>query len=208
MPRIALPEPVPTHVALEEALRNRSSFNSAASERTFGTNELGSLLGHALRAREDSSHRAYPSGGALFPIETYLIGTSVEGQMPGVFHYHPTAHALEVLWELPDSFSMAKLIRSPITPLSNTLVVFTALWERSARKYGDFAYSHALLEAGHMAQNITLVATALGIQNRPVAGCDDAMIASLLDLNTDNEQFVYGVLISPPRMHAPEASSL
>ena len=198
MPRVTLPNPTSTSVSLESVLRDRSSFDRSVSGRAFSQDELGTLLGLALGARKERWSRNYPSGGALFPIETYVIGNVLEGTDAGVFHYHPSAHALEHLWPLPGNFDMSKLIRPFVTPLSGTLVIFTSVWERSAKKYGDFAYSHALLEAGHMAQNILLVATAIGAQCRPVAGCEDSYVAELLDLDPETEQFVYGILLSPP----------
>ncbi len=198
MPRVTLPNPTSTSVSLESVLQNRSSFDRSVSDRAFSQDELGTLLGLALGARKKQGSRNYPSAGAQFPIETYVIGNLLEGVDSGVFHYHPGAHALEHLWPLPESFDMSRLIRPSITPLSSTFVIFTSVWERSAKKYGDFAYSHALLEAGHMAQNILLVATAIGAQCRPVAGCEDPYVAEILDLDPETEQFIYGVLLSPP----------
>jgi SagB-type dehydrogenase family enzyme len=197
MPHIALPDPIPTGMPLEEALRRRVSFDQAISNRPFSAEELGTMLGNSLRARIHKPSRPYPSGGALFPIETYIIGNVLADYQPGIFHYNPTEHSLEHLWNLPEKFSMAKVIRSPVTPLSSMLVIFTAVWERSAKKYGDLAYSHALLEAGHMAQNLLLVSAAMGAQSRPVAGCEDSYVAELLDLEAETEQFVYGILLAP-----------
>lgn len=198
MPRLALPNPTSTSVSLESAIRDRSSFDRSRSDRAFSQDELSTLLGLALGARKKQGSRNYPSAGAQFPIEAYLIGNVLEGVDSGVFHYHPTAHALEHLWPLPGNFDMSRLIRPSITPLSSTLIIFTSVWERSAKKYGDFSYSHALLEAGHMAQNILLVATAIDAQCRPVAGCEDSYVAELLDLDPEAEQFIYGILLSPP----------
>ena len=198
MPRVTLPDPTSTSASLESVLQDRSSFDRSASDRAFSKDEMGTLLGLALGARKKKWSRNYPSAGALFPIETYVIGNVLEDADSEVFHYHPTAHALEHLWPLPGNFDMARMIRSSVTPLSSTLIIFTSVWERSAKKYGDFAYSHALLEAGHMAQNILLVATAIGAQCRPVAGCEDSYVAELLDLDPEAEQFVYGILLSPP----------
>lgn len=199
MPRVALPRPLPTGVTLEDTLKNRSSFRQALSDRPFTASELGTLLGLALGARAEFWSRNYPSGGALFPIETYLIGEVLQGYGRGVFHYHPTAHALEHLWSLPKDFSMSKVVRTPVTPLSSTLVIFTAVWERSSKKYGDHSYSHGMLEAGHMAQNLLLTATAIGTQSHPVAGCEDSYVAELLDIDGEAEQLVYGVLLSPAK---------
>ena len=63
-------------------------------------------------------------------------------------------------------------------------------------KYGDFAYTHALLEAGHMSENILLVATALDLLCRPMAGFNDELIPKLLDLDPEEEQPILTIMIS------------
>lgn len=42
--------------------------------------------------------RNVPSAGSRHPMETYLFVNRVEGIMPGIYHYLPKAHVLEV-WE-------------------------------------------------------------------------------------------------------------
>ena len=204
MPKIALPAPAPLAMRLDEALIKRASFTRAHSARPFTTSELGTLLGHALGMRTKIA-RKYPSGGALYPVETYLIGKVLEDFSPGAFHYHPTAHALEHLWDVAPDFKMTDLTRSPSTPLSQVLLVFTAVWARSSMKYGDWAYHLAMLEAGHMAQNILLTATATQTQARPVGGFDDS-INELLDLDL-REQAIYSILLSPG-MHTSSADEI
>ncbi len=195
-PRIALPAPGAFPMPLHEAMRRRASYFESGLERPLSPAELGTLLGNALGMREDSVRRHYPSGGALFPIETYLIGTVLEGHPFGAFHYHPKAHALEFLWEVPER-RMDDILRTFGVPLPPVLVAFTGVWGRASVRYGDFAYLLGLLEAGHMAQNILLAATALGIGGRPVAGCDDAILAQTLDLDERTEQPVYSIALSP-----------
>ena len=196
MPRMPLPAPEALALPLHEALRRRESFSICASERPLGAAEWGTLLGNALGMR-DERRRHYPSGGALYPVETYVIGTVLEGYPSGVFHYHPRAHALEFLWETPPSFAMSDVIRSANVALAPALMVFTAVWDRSDVKYGDLAYSHALIEAGHMAENLMLAATALSFGTRPIAGFDDATTAALLDLDERTEQPIYSLLLCP-----------
>ena len=196
MPRIILPPRGPLTLRLDSALSQRTSFHTARSNRGFASSDLSTLLGHTLGMR-NSTLRHYPSGGALYPIETYIVGAVLEGQPHGVYHYHPSLHALEHLWDL-QSWGMADLSPSAATPLSRTLILFTAVWERNAIKYGDFAYNLALLEAGHMAQNVLLAGTALGIQARPVGGVDDALAGELLDLHPQIEQPVYAMVVAPP----------
>lgn len=197
MPRITLPPAQKISTDLADAIQRRNSFEQVLSDKPLSLETLGTLLGLALGMR-GSEKRNYPSGGALYPIETYLIGNTVEGHSPGVFHYHPKAHALEQLWNLPQDFSMKKMLPSTNTPLAPLLIAFTSVWERSAKKYGTLAYSHSLVETGHMAQNILLVGTALGLQTRPLAGCNDSYFAATLDLDPEIEGYVHGVLLSSP----------
>jgi len=193
MPRIPLPAPVRVECPLSDSLALRTSLRDCTNARLFSVAEIGTLLGTALGTRADDWSRQYPSAGALFPVETYLIGECIAGYPSSAFHYHPKAHALEYLWDIPGS-DVARVVTGTITPRTPVVVILTALWGRSSAKYGDFAYSHALMEAGHMAQNILLVGGALGIGTRPFAAFDDALVSELLDLR-DGEQPVYGVLL-------------
>ncbi len=196
MQRIVLPAPTALPLSLHDALKERASCSVSSVERPLSASELGTLLGDALGAR-DELRRHYPSGGALYPIETYLVGTVLAGYPSGVFHYHPKAHALEFLWETPASFSLSDILRANNVPIPPLLIVFTGVWNRSSIKYGDFTYPLGLLEAGHMAQNILLTATALALGTRPFAGYDDATVATLLDLDTRLEQPVYCLALYP-----------
>jgi SagB-type dehydrogenase family enzyme len=132
----------------------------------------------------------------LYPIETYLITGALEGHGASVFHYEPTVHALERLLELPHDFDMKTLAKRPDSLRVSSLIVFTSVWARSSAKYGDLTYAHALLEAGHMSENILLVSTALGLRTRPMAGFDDALVTNILDLDEDCEQAVHSITIS------------
>jgi SagB-type dehydrogenase family enzyme len=90
---------------------------------------------------------------------------------------------------------MKDVAKSPDSLRLSSLIVFTSVWQRSSAKYGDLAYQHALLEAGHMSENILLVGTALGLNLRPYAGFNDERIAELLDLDEDFEQTVHTVTV-------------
>ena len=84
---------------------------------------------------------------------------------------------------------------APTARDASAFLLFTAVWERTAAKYGDFGYLHAILEAGHMAQNVLLVASALKLSARPLGGFDDATIHNALGLDSDEEQPVYVIAL-------------
>lgn len=187
MPIIPLEKTVPINANLAETIEKRRSYWHFHPREPLSNSEVSSLLGSALGAQTDERRR-YPSGGALFPIETYLCGPVLQGHPNAVFHYHPTNHALEHLWDAETVFTD---FVSEVTPKGSSLIVFTAVWERTSIQYGNLGYSHALIEAGHMAQNILLIATALNIATRPIAGFNDEKLSELLDLDTEHEQVVY-----------------
>jgi SagB-type dehydrogenase family enzyme len=195
MPRLLLPQPQKLSMTLDDAIAKRQSARAGDNRAPISLSEFGTLFGVALRKHEFSNKRRYPSGGALFPVETYLISTAIGDEAPGVFHYNPDAHSLERLLSLPAGYDMKQLAKSPEDLPLSSLMVFTSVWERSSAKYGYLAYQHALIESGHMSENILLVATALGINVRPYAGFNDTLIAQLLDLDEGTEQSVHSVTL-------------
>src|SRR3989338_2020388 len=190
MPRMVLPRPSPLPVSLDSALESRTSHFSGNKEilpRDFST-----LLYHALGARKDRTRR-YPSAGALYPIETYIVALSLSGIPRALFHYHQHAHTLEHLWDVPSDFDPRAF--APTARGASAFLLFTAVWERTAAKYGDFGYLHAVIEAGHMAQNVLLVASALKIAACPLGGFDEKIAASILDLDNETEQPMYAIAL-------------
>jgi len=195
MIQVPLPEPEQLETSLADALRDRESGISANPTKPLSLQELGTLLGLALGKKPDSNSRHYPSGGALYPVETYLISTAIESQTPGVYHYNPTKHVLERLCDTPANFNLKDLAKHPEELDLSTLIVFTSVWSRSSAKYGDLAYLHALLEAGHMSENVLLTGCALDLSVRPYAGFNDAIITQLLDIAELDEQPIHTVTI-------------
>ena len=194
MPAIALPSPSPSR-SLDEVLLSRSSAQSGTAEGILSLRECGTLFGMSM-GRSSGSSRTYPSAGALYPIETYIIGR-IEGYSDedSVFHYDPHRHMLEHLWVLAP-FSRDDLLKGE-TPSHSHLVVFTSVWGRSAAKYGSVAYNHVLIEMGHMSQNALLVATSLNLKSRPLSGFADEKIARVLDIDPRHETPIHVITLSP-----------
>jgi SagB-type dehydrogenase family enzyme len=77
-----------------------------------------------------------------------------------------------------------------------SLILFlTAVFERSTFKYGARGYRFVLLEAGHVAQNINLVATALGMGCVNLGGYYDRRIDDLLNLDGVTHSTVYMIAL-------------
>lgn len=197
MSKRILPQPLDLSMSVSEALFKRSSHTLVSDCESLTDLQWGTLLGTALGKIESSNfvRRRYPSGGALYPIETYVVTTFFNEKKQVVFHYNPTLHALEKLWSLPESINLRSLVAVDPNINFSSVIIFTSVWRRSSAKYGDFTYNLALMEAGHMAQNIQIVATAMNLPCRPIAGFMDENINAMLDIDVEEEQVVYTIIL-------------
>ena len=192
-PRIALPA-MAEEGELAELLARRETQRVFSTE-PMTLDELARVL-HSCRIvdhERQPERRTYPSAGARFPIEIYPLVFNVEGLEPGCYHYDIAGDTLEILWEKDLSEDMVRIV-SPHLTRTAVALVFTAVIARAEVKYGVRAYAFSLLEAGHMAQNISLVCTKLGIGCCPVGGFVNDTLVKIIDL-TEHEIpiYVYGM---------------
>jgi SagB-type dehydrogenase family enzyme len=143
--------------------------------------------------------RSVPSGGALYPLEIYPAVRNVDGLASGLYHYDPLKHALEVIREEDlDDRLRALLVRRPELPDSagscGVVVFIAGIFWRTRFKYAVRGYRLALLEAGHVAQNMLLVAEALGLSAYPNVAFWDRQVDGFLGLDGVNESVFYSVL--------------
>ena len=62
------------------------------------------------------------------------------------------------------------------------VIVLTAVFRRTTRKYGERGQRYVHLEAGHAAQNVYLQATSLGLGTTTVGAFRDARVQAVLEL--------------------------
>jgi len=153
---------------------NQSRRRSPKSPHTspISLQDISTLFHYALRSNHreviDAEHglcrlrRPYPSAGALFPTEFYLIAGNVSGLPPCVTHYSPQSHKLSVLAVRNAASGRSPFITQSMDDIPAALII-TSIFGRARAKYGDRGYRFALLEAGHAAQNVCLVATGMGL---------------------------------------------
>jgi SagB-type dehydrogenase family enzyme len=76
------------------------------------------------------------------------------------------------------------------------MVIFiTSVFERSVFKYGDRGYRFIFLEAGHVAQNINLVAYGLGLASVNIGGFLDRRVDDFLGLDGLTHSTIYMIAI-------------
>lgn len=200
--RVPLPQPRLGGLSLSAALRQRESQREFGS-RPLKTVEVATLLHAAYGVTHrlvtaDHPLRAAPSGGALYPLEIYPIISRVEALPPGLYHYDPLRGALEALREADPRPELEGLTVYPHLLVPASIVfVMTAMFWRSRFKYGLRGYRFALLEAGHVGQNLLLAAAALGLAAVPIGGFYDRRVDGFLGVDGVNESAVYAVSVGP-----------
>ncbi len=192
--RVSLPAPARAgRVSLEEALSRRRSVREFAAK-PLPEASLSQLLWAAQGITHPDGLRTAPSAGALYPLEVY-VATAI-----GFYHYNPQRHELErrSSSDLRPALARAALEQESIRQ-AGSVIVFAAVVERTARKYGPArAPRYVFIEVGHAAQNVLLQATALGLGAVPVGAFHDAEVQRALSLPKDEEP-VYLVPIGYPR---------
>ena len=147
----------------------------------------------------DWGFRAAPSAGALYPVETYLSVQNVSGLEPGIYHYSPGDHAVELVKGGAFGTRLAEAALDQDF-LADAGVVFswTAVFARSAWKYAERAYRYIYLDAGHIAQNVALAAVALGLGSCQVAALYDDEVNALLGVDGEEESVLYLTAVGRP----------
>jgi len=129
--------------------------------------------------------RTSPSGGSLQVTEVYAVLMNVQGYERGLYHYSVRRHGLELLSrEDPRSWIGEACGGQPWVKDAAAVFVSTARVERLAWKY-EFsrALRVALMDAGHLSQTFSLVATGLNLGCFTTAALRDEMFENRLGLD-------------------------
>jgi SagB-type dehydrogenase family enzyme len=180
---IKLPEPrYISNVSIEEALFKRRSVRDYTRE-PLTLIEVSQLLWAAQGITSDGTYRTAPSAGALYPLEVYMIVGNVEGLAAGAYRYKQNSHELVMVLE-GDMRSRLADAALEQTPVRNGAIdiVLTSVYDRITRKYGDRGVRYALIEVGHVGQNICLQATAMELGSVCIGAFYDEQVRDLLKL--------------------------
>lgn len=143
--------------------------------------------------------RPVPSAGGLFPLEIYLITQRIEGLQDGLYHNNVCHHSLETLASTPqfERFRPALFMYESVKD-ANVLLFLSAVFKRTQKKYGARGYRYILLEAGHVGQNLCLLAVEANLGTLCMGGYSDAQLCRLLNLNPHDEGVAYSIALGWP----------
>lgn len=185
-----------------ESRRRYSEEKLTLDELSFllwSTQGVKAIIGNSRKATK----RTVPSAGARHPFETYLFINRVEGLEPGVYHYIATEHKLEFLKTIEKQEDRVSEAYSGQTFFGYAAVgfVWTVVPYRSEWRYTLDAQKYALLDAGHVCQNLYLACEVIGCGTCAIGAYDQKLADELLDLSSepsydnDNEFVVYAAAV-------------
>jgi len=177
-------------VSLERAIRGRRTIRSFG-DKALRLGQVSQLLWSAQGITEPGGFkRAAPSAGALYPMDIYpVVGAGgVEGLQAGVYHYAAEDHSI-LLTRADDvrrDVAGACLWQTWIAQAPLNFVI-TAEYSRITGKYGQRGIRYAMIEAGHIGQNIFLQAQAMGLAAGIVGAFDDEKLTRVMGITKTHE---------------------
>lgn len=218
---IKLPEPERLNVPLGPVIQSRRSMRNF-SGRLIKLKELSTLLYYSqgvsavadisqdiegglsptktLGADYTNNLRNAPSGGALYPIDLYLLVNGVEKLEKGIYKYMPNTHSLHFI---------RKMREHDIFLLSNSLtrfdgfdsdkiglsIVFVYNIFLNSRKYGDSGVGFGLIEAGEISQGIHLASTALAIGSCDIGGYQKQKFEKFIGIDGLSKHMIHLIIL-------------
>jgi len=197
--QISLPQAL-THGEFPRVLAQRRTWRRFSPD-AISAADLGTLLGLTWGVQEWAQApevgrfalKTSPSGGALHPIEAYVLARNVGGISPGLYHYDAERHKLELLRRgLSGKQITGYLAGQDWFAGAAAVVMMTAVFPRTQWKYKfPRAYRVVLAEAGHLCQTFCLVATWLGLAPFCTMALADSRIERDLGIDGVTESVLY-----------------
>ena len=170
---IQLPQPSKSGgMALTEALARRRSMRTFTAK-PLTQAEISQLLWAAQGITDDKGHRTAPSASAQYYLHVYLASPTVSSS---TFQRPPAQEAAK-------RRSACQTFRAAVGKTARFVLVIAGEYERATEKYGaDKGPRVTNLEAGHIAENVLLQATALGLGAVPVGGFEPKDVQKVASL--------------------------
>jgi len=182
---IKLPFPNPQGtISVEAAISKRRSVRRFRAQ-PLSLAQLSQLLWSAQGITGTGGRRAAPSAGATYPLEIFVaIGEhGIESLAAGIYHYQVDSHSLSLhlSGDLRQKLADTALGQSFIANCPVDIVV-CALHPRTAYRYGRRGERYVHMEVGHVGQNVSLQAVALGLATVMVGAFEDEEVGKVLKL--------------------------
>jgi SagB-type dehydrogenase family enzyme len=172
---------------LDRSLMRRRSA-SALSTEIPSRRVLSRLLRLAHGITADRARGPVPSAGGLQALELYLATFEPSWLPAGVYHFDRAGNHLSQIKSSANRQEWMTCVPS-LVPVQGGALLFLLVGDygRVEAKYGARGLRFLLLEAGHQAQNLCLLASSLGLCALPLGGFFEPEIAHRLALPASDE---------------------
>jgi SagB-type dehydrogenase family enzyme len=171
--------------SIERALLNRRSVREFSDE-PLSLTEISQLLWAAQGVTDHEGLRSAPSAGALFPLELHLLSANVIGLADCVYSYLPEEH--ELLTTATGAYKKAMTHAAQDQDCvagSAAILVFSAVFEKTKKKYGERGTMYVHMEVGHAVENVYLQAVALDLGTVVVGSFKDEEVMKVVQAARD-----------------------
>ncbi len=140
-------------------------WRARRSRRTRSTRLIRKTLVEALTsamAPSSAGLRPYPSAGGCYSASAYCYVSDVQGLEPGAYRFDPSEGSLLPILladrESQVSPDAPELLRTTVLRADTVQAVLFLVADMHGigARYGERGYRYALIEAGHLAQNLAL----------------------------------------------------
>lgn len=210
---IPLPQFENLRSPLSPVIRSRRSIRQY-SGKPFSLKDLATVLFHAggISGHTDLKISSEPvafcedarlelrtaaSGGALYPIDLYVLAMNVSELAGGAYRYVAKHHALK---PVPQSEPLAELNRMAQfheieIGRACVMVCYVYRYFENARKYGEAAMGFAFIEIGAIAAHIHLACTALGFGSCDVGNFSKRRFERMLDIDGISSHVIHVTVV-------------
>lgn len=190
-------------------------INGRKSDRLFSKAQLSLLeLSYLLwctqgikeiRGQNYATIRTVPCGGARHQFECYMAIQWVDGLTDGLYHYLPLTHQIElisVLEHLP-AFIDEALGGQAWANKANINFFYSVVAYRCEWRYGIYAHRVALMDVGHISENLYLAAQSIHLGGCGVGYINQAVLDHAFELDGKEEFMIYafpvGAILADPK---------
>ena len=167
-----------------------------------------------IRGQNYATIRTVPCGGARHQFECYMIIQNVEDLHDGCYHYLPLTHQVELL-------SVRDNLKTLITDVlggqawankANVNFFYSVIAYRCEWRYGIYAHRVALIDLGHVSENMYLAATSIHLGGCGVGYINEALLNTIFELDGKDEFMIYafpvGTIKSEPKVLSKDPYAL
>jgi SagB-type dehydrogenase family enzyme len=193
--RVKLPAPVfEPMLPLAEAVA-RYVAETPFAALSLSLHELGRLLhltngvtGRLQAGNQTVLLRSAPSAGALYAGEVYVVAERVQELAKGVYYYDVANHALARIRTGSLLGEVARALERP-EELENAAaaILLSNVFGRYTWRYANRGYRYALIDTGHIGENLRLAAVSAGLAEGMWLRFHDDLLNSLLRVDGRTE---------------------